>query len=133
MAAHGTVRPVAHWMELPDSWVPAPDGSQVRVLLRAGDRGGMAHFRLQPHQVSAAVQHRDVDELWYVTAGSGEMVVGDGDPFRLQRDVAVHVPPRTRFQFRADDDGLDVVGVTMPPWSGDGEALVAEPHWRGSR
>jgi mannose-6-phosphate isomerase-like protein (cupin superfamily) len=129
MQAHGTVRPVTHWMVLPDEWVPAPDGSQVRVLVRAGDRGGMAHFRLLAHQVSAAVQHRHVDELWYVSAGSGEMVVGDEGPFRLQRDVAVHVPPRTRFQFRAGADGLDVVGVTMPPWPGDGEAVAADAYW----
>ena len=116
-------------MELPDDWVPAPDGSQVRILLRAGDRGSMAHFRLLPHQLSGAVQHREVDELWYVVAGSGEMVVGEGEPFRLQRDVAVHVPPRSRFQFRAGGDGLDIVGVTMPPWPGDAEALAAEPYW----
>jgi mannose-6-phosphate isomerase-like protein (cupin superfamily) len=120
---------MARWMGLPDEWVPAPDGSQVRVLLRAGDRGGMAHFRLLPHQVSAAVQHRDVHELWYVVAGSGEMVVGEGGPFRLHPDVSVHVPPRTRFQFRAGGHGLDVVGVTMPPWPGDDEALPAEPYW----
>jgi mannose-6-phosphate isomerase-like protein (cupin superfamily) len=129
MPEHGTVRRVSHWMELPDDWVPAPDGSQVRVLLRAGDRGGMAHFRLLPHQISAAVQHRGVDELWFVIAGSGEMVVGDRGSFRLQREVAVHVPPRTRFQFHAGGDGLDVVAVTMPPWPGDGEALPAEPYW----
>jgi mannose-6-phosphate isomerase-like protein (cupin superfamily) len=119
-------------MELPDDWVPAPDGSQVRVLLHAGDRAGMAHFRLLPDQVSGPVQHRSVDELWYVAAGSGEMVVGDGEPFRLQRDITVHVPPRTRFQFRAGGDGLDVVAVTIPPWPGDDEALAAEPYWRPS-
>jgi mannose-6-phosphate isomerase-like protein (cupin superfamily) len=116
-------------MELPDEWVPAPDGSQVRVLLQAGDRGGMAHFRLLAHQVSRAVLHRNVEELWFVVAGSGEMVVGDDGPFRLQRDVAVHVPPRTRFQFRAGADGLDVIGVTMPPWPGEHEAAGAEPYW----
>jgi mannose-6-phosphate isomerase-like protein (cupin superfamily) len=124
---------MAHWMELPEDWVPAPDGSHVRGLLRAGDRGGMAHFRLLPDQISDAVQHRHVDELWYVLAGSGEMVLGEDGPFRLQRDVAVHVPPRTRFQFRAGGDGLDVVGVTMPPWPGDDEALAAEPYWPRSR
>jgi hypothetical protein len=35
MWAHGTVRPVWRWIALPDEWVTAPDGSQVRVLLRA--------------------------------------------------------------------------------------------------
>jgi mannose-6-phosphate isomerase-like protein (cupin superfamily) len=123
---------MTRWMALPDEWVPAPDGSQVRPLLVASGRGSMAHFRLLANQVSRAVQHRDVAELWYVVGGSGEMVVGDGGPFRLQRDVAVHVPPRTRFQFRAGADGLDVVAVTMPAWPDDDEAIEAEAHWSSS-
>jgi mannose-6-phosphate isomerase-like protein (cupin superfamily) len=52
--------------------VSAPDGSQVRVLLRLKG-GSMATFTLQPGQVSAAVTHRSVEELWYVIAGRGRM------------------------------------------------------------
>lgn len=52
--------------------VTAPDGSRVQVLLRL--RGGsMATFTLQPGQVSAAVTHRGVEELWFVIAGRGRM------------------------------------------------------------
>jgi mannose-6-phosphate isomerase-like protein (cupin superfamily) len=123
---------MATWVELPAEWVPAPDGSQVRPLLRVESHGGMAHFRLLPAQVSKPVQHRSVHELWYVVAGSGEMVVGGGEPFSLRPGVAVDIPPRTRFQFRAHSEGLDVVGVTMPPWPLDdeaGEALDAPAHW----
>ena len=48
--------------------VTAPDGSDVRVL--AGVRGGsMAHFALAPGRCSAAVQHKTVEELWYVLSG----------------------------------------------------------------
>ena len=50
----------------------APDGSQVRVLLRL-DGGSMAHFRLAAGQVSRAVAHHAVDELWYVLSGHGQM------------------------------------------------------------
>ena len=52
--------------------VVAPDGSDVRVLLRLAD-GSMAHFELAPGRVSRAVEHRTVSEIWYVVAGRGEM------------------------------------------------------------
>jgi mannose-6-phosphate isomerase-like protein (cupin superfamily) len=121
---------MAHWMDLPDDWIEAPDGSQVRPLWRAEPHGSMATFRLSPSQVSRPKQHRHVTELWYVVAGSGEMVVGEEPPFALRPGVAVHIPPRTRFQFRAGGDGLDVVAVTMPPWPLDGEEAVDAPaHW----
>jgi hypothetical protein len=46
----------------------APDGSDVRVLLRLG-RGSMAHFELGAGRVSRAVAHRAVDEIWYILSG----------------------------------------------------------------
>ena len=50
----------------------APDGSDVRVLSGLGD-GGMAHFQLAPGEVSTAVLHRAVEEIWFVLGGRGEM------------------------------------------------------------
>ena len=50
----------------------APDGSDVRVLLRLPG-GSMAHFELGAGQVARAVTHRTVDEIWLVVAGRGEM------------------------------------------------------------
>ena len=52
--------------------VVAQDGSDVRILLTLAG-GGMAHFTLAPGQVSAAVVHRTVEEIWYVVAGRGQM------------------------------------------------------------
>ena len=43
----------------------APDGSDVRVLLRMHG-GGMAHFELGPGETSAAVSHRTVEEIWFL-------------------------------------------------------------------
>ena len=43
----------------------APDGSEVRVLLRLG-RGSMAHFELAAGRVSRAVAHHAVDEAYHV-------------------------------------------------------------------
>jgi mannose-6-phosphate isomerase-like protein (cupin superfamily) len=40
------------------------------------------------------------------------------------------LPVGTRFQFRAEpDSSLHIVGVTMPPWPGDDEAVVVEGRW----
>jgi mannose-6-phosphate isomerase-like protein (cupin superfamily) len=50
----------------------APDGSEVRVLLRLG-RGSMAHFRLGPGETGKAVSHRNVEEIWYGLRGTGKM------------------------------------------------------------
>jgi mannose-6-phosphate isomerase-like protein (cupin superfamily) len=106
----------------------APDGSEVRLLV-AGERGGMAHFRLLPGEVSIAKQHRTVEELWYFVAGIGEMCVG-ADVTNVGPGVSLRIPPRTRFQFRCRGDGpLDAVAVTMPPWPGPEEALDDEPFW----
>ena len=60
-------------MALPDEpEVRAPDGSDVRVLLRLS-RGSMAHFELGAGRVSRAVAHHHVEELWYILNGRGEM------------------------------------------------------------
>jgi hypothetical protein len=64
----------------------APDGSQVRILLRL-DGGSMAHFGLAAGQVSRAVAHHAVDELWYVLSGHGQM-------WRRQREREEMVPLR---------------------------------------
>ena len=110
----------------------APDGSQVRVLL-ALDAGSMAHFRLEPGQVSRAVAHRTVEELWYVVAGRGAMwrdQDGRASVVELHRGTCLTLPLGTAFQFRADaDDPLEAVGVTMPPWPGPDEAFEVPGPW----
>jgi mannose-6-phosphate isomerase-like protein (cupin superfamily) len=110
----------------------APDGSEVRVLLALA-AGGMAHFRLAPGQVSLAVAHRTVEEVWYVVAGRGEMWRRQGDReevVALRPGVCLTIPLGTHFQFRAvGPDALEAVGVTMPPWPGDGEAYEVPGVW----
>jgi quercetin dioxygenase-like cupin family protein len=50
----------------------APDGSQVRLLVRLPG-GSMAHFELGPGEVSRPTQHRTVSEAWYIVQGLGRM------------------------------------------------------------
>jgi len=115
--------------------VLAPDGSEVRILL--GLAGGtMAHFRLQPGQVSVAVTHRTVEEIWYVVEGEGEMWRQDAtreEVLRLAPGTCLTIPLGTRFQFRCVGDvAFGAVGVTMPPWPGEGEAVAVEGKWSPS-
>lgn len=116
---------------MPDA--TAPDGSEVRLLCAAA-RGSMAVFTLPPGAVSRAVAHRSVEELWYVTAGRGRLwrrrrqaeAVTD-----LAPGVSVAIPPGAAFQFRCDGEApLEILGVTMPPWPGEGEAVPAAGKWQ---
>jgi mannose-6-phosphate isomerase-like protein (cupin superfamily) len=112
--------------------VRAPDGSTVHPLLRA-TRGSIARFELAAGQVSRAVAHRCVEELWYVVQGTGRMwrrQGADESVVTLAAGTALTIPVGTAFQFRADAGGpLVAIGVTMPPWPGDDEAMVVPGHW----
>lgn len=110
----------------------APDGSDVRLLLIL-DGGSMAHFEIGPGQVSRAVAHRTVDELWFVLKGRGEMWRRQGireETVALEPGVCVSVPVGTSFQFRCGNDHpLAAVATTMPPWPGEGEAQQVDGVW----
>lgn len=120
-----------HLPAAPDA--TAPDGSEVRLLLSL-PRGGLAHFQLPAGETSVAVRHRTVEQIWYFLGGGGvmwrrddeweeEVAVGPGD--------AITIPVETCFQFRSEGPGepLAAIGVTMPPWPGDGEAVRADGRW----
>jgi mannose-6-phosphate isomerase-like protein (cupin superfamily) len=108
----------------------APDGSEVRILASVG-RGSMAHFRLAAGETSIAVRHRTVEELWFFVGGRGEMwLSGGGEPVDVAPGVSIAIPAGTAFQFRAlGEEPLQAVGVTMPPWPGEDEAIPAEGPW----
>ncbi len=120
-----------HLPAAPD--VKAPDGSDVRVLLRL-DRGSMAHFALDPGSTSRAIAHRTVDEIWYVLSGRGQMWRNHGEQdqvVELEAGVCVSIPAGTRFQFRSiGPEPLGAIAVTMPAWPGPDEAFEVPGPWR---
>lgn len=119
--------------QLPDQPdVTAPDGSDVRIL--CGLRGGsMAHFSLAPGEVSKAVIHRTVEEIWYIVAGEGEMWRADSRQeivIALRPGLSLTIPVGTSFQFRATGrQTLEAVAITMPPWPGEDEAVLVKGVW----
>ena len=112
--------------------VIAPDGCEVRILSQT-PRGSMAHFALGPGQVSRAVAHRTVEEVWYFLAGQGRMWRRQGDEEALVEvapGVSLSIPLGTHFQLRNDGvEPLAAVAVTMPPWPGDNEAYLVDGKW----
>ena len=126
MSEFGTMRvPVA-------KTATAPDGSDVRVLLQLKG-GGMAHFELAPGQVSTAVTHRTVEEIWVCISGRGEMWRRQGareEVVPVERGVCLTIPLGTHFQFRSfGDETLEAIAVTMPPWPGADEVTVVPGKW----
>ena len=97
--------------------------------------GGLAEFELAAGEVSTAVTHRTVEEIWYVVRGRGEMWRRQGARegiVALRAGVCLTVPLGAHFQFRAlGDEPLTVLGATMPPWPGEreGEAIVVTGPW----
>jgi mannose-6-phosphate isomerase-like protein (cupin superfamily) len=115
--------------QAPDAY--APDGSEVR-LLAALDGGSFAHFTLPAGQVSTAVTHRTVEEIWYVVGGVGEVwrkFRGEEHVTPVKPGVALTIPLGASFQFRAGAEALSFVAATMPPWPGADEAVPVPGKW----
>lgn len=125
--------PDFHTLRLPtEPDVLAPDGSAVRILLGL-EAGGMAHFELPPGQTSLAVTHRTVEEIWYFVSGRGEMwrmQNGREEVVTVEPGVCLTIPLGTHFQFRSlGPQPLGAVGITMPPWPGEHEAVAVPGPW----
>ena len=114
----------------------APDGSEIRLLVHV-PRGSMVHCTLVPGQVTTAVRHRTVEEVWLCIAGRGEVWRRSGDAEEtvdVEPGVALTIPLGTSFQFRATGtEPLEVVITTMPPWPGADEAVAVDGRWTAAR
>ena len=121
--------------ELPDAYdVLAPDTSEIRVLAQVGG-GSVVHCTLRAGQVSVAVRHRTVEEVWYVVGGAGELWRRDGrtggeEVVTLRPGVAITLPLGTEFQFQVVGNApLEFVCFTTPPWPGEDEAVIVAGRW----
>ncbi len=100
----------------------------------ADKQGGMAHFELPPGQTSIAMTHRTVEEIWFFLSGHGEMWRKNSQQetiVQVEPNTCLTLPLGTHFQFRALSQApLTALGVTMPPWPGDAEAVEVQGIWR---
>jgi mannose-6-phosphate isomerase-like protein (cupin superfamily) len=110
----------------------APDGSEIR-LLPAMNGGGLCHCTLPVGEVSSPVAHRNVEEIWYVLEGEGEVWrrnTASEEVVRVSGGTSLTIPPRTAFQFRNTGTiPLCLLIATMPPWPGAQEAGDAVGLW----
>jgi mannose-6-phosphate isomerase-like protein (cupin superfamily) len=115
--------------------VLAPDGSEIRLLVNVAG-GSMVHCALRPGQVTQAVRHRTVDEVWFCVAGAGQLWRHSAEPdgaeevVDLVPGVSLSIPVGVEFQFRATGIlPLEVVITTIPPWPGPDEAIAIQGRW----
>src|SRR5262249_34817581 len=111
----------------------APDGSDVRILLGLAG-GGLACFELGPNETSKGITHLTVEEIWFFFSGRDAMWRKEATRTQtvdVYPGVCLTVPLGVHFQFRSFGfEPLAAVGVTMPPWPGEGEAIVVEGAWQ---
>ena len=104
----------------------APDGSEVHFLVGDAERASLVEIRLGAGLVSRPVRHRTVEEIWYVTAGSGRVwrrpPGGAGEVVAVKPGDALRIPTGWGFQFAAGDRELRFACFTSPPWPGEAEA-----------
>ncbi len=115
-----------------DFTILAPDGSEIRALLQL--RGGsVVHCTLSAGQITKAVRHRTVEEIWFILSGAGELWRRRGERetvTELTPGVAVSLPLGVSFQFRAVSEvPLRFLICTMPPWPGEEEAIPVVGMW----
>lgn len=104
----------------------APDGSEIYFRVLDADRASLVEVELAPGKTTRPVQHRTVEEIWYVLAGSGEVWIESATRPMMPGDVVV-IPTRTPFQFRSiGPEPLRFLCYTSPPWPGEPEAIAVD-------
>jgi mannose-6-phosphate isomerase-like protein (cupin superfamily) len=114
----------------------APDGSEIRLLLQVSG-ASLVHCTLPPGEVTAAVRHRTVEEVWFCLAGRGQVWRKSGEAeetIDVEPGVALSIPLGASFQFRATGpEPLQIVIATIPPWPGADEAVAVDGRWETTR
>ena len=73
--------------------------------------------------MSSASASEKCGEMWRMQGEREEFTV-------LRPGVCLTIPVGTHFQFRAaDNEGVAIVRVTMPPWPGNAEAAAMPGPW----
>ena len=95
------------------SWTRAENQSLAEATVPAGGQTD-EHF------------HRTTEEIYYFTAGSGRMRLGDEEAAVGAGDCVV-IPPGTRHKLWADDGGPLVLLCACAPAYSDADTVITEP------
>jgi len=103
------------------------DGSEIREWVAPGTPGrrqSLAEATVPAGGATLAHFHRESEEIYLVTSGSGRMQLGDEERPISAGDCVV-IPPGTIHQLHADPDApLVVVCSCVPPYSHEDTVLV---------
>jgi mannose-6-phosphate isomerase-like protein (cupin superfamily) len=109
-------------MDKPAADYLTPDRSEIRLL----KGGGLRPCTLPAGMTSSPVAHRQVEEIWFVVSGEGEVWCKNAaaeETVRVCTGSSLTIPPRTSCQFlNTGGHPLCILIVTMPPWPGPEEA-----------
>ena len=126
-----------------DDAIIAPDGSAVRLLLtqeHGATRCSVVEVAIPAGAVSRPVQHRTVEEVWYVVEGEGAVWRCPPDtppsavaPVSVTPGDTLTIPTGWSFQFKAGSSvGFRFICVTVPAWPGMDEAVEMAEGGLGS-
>ena len=107
--------------ELP-TWQPTDESRCVTPLINSDTCGSEAMatglWRLYPGQKSAPDIHPNADELYYVVAGRGRVVM-EHEEYEVRQGMTVFIPANVTHQsFNIGDDELVYYYVFSPPPGG---------------
>ena len=104
------------------------DGSAIRELMHpashANTRQSLAEARVEPGQTTALHRHRSSEELYHVTAGKGEMRLGDSRfPVGVGDTVAI-APGTPHCVTNTGNDTLVILCCCSPPYAHEDTDLL---------
>jgi mannose-6-phosphate isomerase-like protein (cupin superfamily) len=108
------------------------DGSEIRELMHPAAQGNrnqsLAEAIVQPGECTLLHRHHASEELYHVTAGRGEMRLGEAR-FAVTAGDTVLIPPGTAHCIRAEgEEPLRMLCCCSPAYSdADTELLETEP------
>lgn len=104
------------------------DGAEIRELMHPAHQvnraQSLAEARITPGQTTALHRHRRSEELYHVTAGNGQMTLGEANfPIGVGDTVAI-APGTPHCVTNTGSDSLVILCCCSPPYSHDDTELL---------
>ena len=90
----------------------------IRLLSRQVHFGGnvsMEYVKLAPNSNYRPHYHERSDALVFILDGSGHVLNGDGNSYKVSQGSVAYFPRRTRHGFATESEGLNFLAVQSPP------------------